>query len=109
MGVAYVIILVCGILGSRTALVGARGGVQRRNVALAFLGMAATFISLSLIVWGFAALPWYWPVGTFLAASTLSGMIITRTNWGTWFFVAPILDIVAATGGLFLWIKHSPF
>lgn len=109
MGTVFSVFLVIGILSGRVSLVGARRGIQHRNVFRAFIAALATFVSLSLIVWGFATLPWYWPLAIFLIASFCSGLVITRRNWPTWFSIAAILDAIAAAGGLYLWIWHWPF
>lgn len=98
-----------GALGSRPALVGARGGVQQRNVAYSFIGAVAVFVTLSLIIWGFVSLPWYWPVCTFVVSSILAALLVTRSNWSTWFSIAPLLNLIAAGGGLYLWVQHWPF
>ena len=107
--ITFALIFVLGMLASRIVLVGTRGGIQQRNVVLALIGMIATFVTLSLVVWGFASLAWYWPIATFVAGSVIIGLIVTRSNWGAWFAASPFLDVIAGAGGLYLWIWHWPF
>lgn len=105
----YVAVLFLGMLGSRIKLIGARGGIEHDSLVLALIDLIGNCATLSLIVWGSAALAWYWPVTTLLSGGIALAFIVTRTNWSLWFAVYPILDLIAAAGGLYLWIRHWPF
>lgn len=105
----YVVVFLVGIVTSRVAIVGARGGIEHRVLARSALGALATMVTLSLIVWGVVALSWYWPVALFVGGSVLAAFIVTRSNWAGWFSVSAVLDAIAAAGGLYLWIWHWPF
>lgn len=105
----YVAVFLVGMVTSRIAIVGARGGVQHRGLARSALGALATIVTLSLVIWGFVALPWYWPVALFVGGSVLAALIVTRNNWTGWFSASAVLDVIAAVGGLYLWMRHWPF
>jgi hypothetical protein len=73
------------------------------------LAISATFVTISLIVWGFATLRWYVPIGLFLAGHLLAAVTVTRSNWTVWMPFSVLLQAVALAGGLYLWIWHWPF
>ena len=78
----FVMAVTLGMATVRIATINARGGYQTfEAVVRAITSFASMLMCLALIVWGFAALAWYWPVATFVAASIIVGMAIGRDNW----------------------------
>jgi hypothetical protein len=105
----FIVAMLLGVLTARVSTIGARGGIEptRRSTAfIAFIAMLATF---AIIVWGFASLSWYWPVGTFLVVSVLAGFAISRENWSFWYQVNLFLQLAVILIATYLWCWHWPF
>ncbi|WP_428428226.1 hypothetical protein [Pararhizobium sp.] len=102
MLVLYVGLIVIGLLGARINLVGARGGQVDQAVLILALSVAATIATLSLFVWGFIYLKWYWPVVAFVAG-TIFGMVVTRNSWASLAAARPVMDAAVVAGAIFIW------
>lgn len=107
--IAYVLLLFLGLIVSRLSLVGMRLGVHLFNIIIGLIGLIGTFATLSLLVWGFASLPWNWPVGAFLVGSWLANLVVTDANFHVWYAVSPLPDILVVIGSLHFWVWYWPF
>ena len=106
----FVMAVTLGMATVRIATINARGGYQTfEAVVRAITSFASMLMCLALIVWGFAALAWYWPVATFVAASIIVGMAIGRDNWPAFYVIQPLIALGTIGIGLVLWIAYWPF
>ena len=109
MEAVFIAAMILATLTARVTLVGMRVRVGQVPPERAALGAASTIILFSLLVWGLAALDWYWPVIAFMIGSIIAGFAVTRRAWPTLFTFQPVLDIATIAAGLYLWIGHWPF
>jgi hypothetical protein len=102
MLIIYFVLLILGLLSSRTTLVGARGGHRDHSltVLISLAGLGAT---LSLIVWGFIHLKWYWPVAAFAVGTVVAGLLVSRSSWAGLSGLRPIFDIAVIAGAVYFW------
>ena len=105
----YVGVVLAGLLGSYTTVVGLRTGLSANKVLIAIAGAIATLFLLSLVVWGFAALDWYWPLIAFAAGAAIAWAAINPTNFALWYGISPALYTITAVGGIYLWFWNWPF
>lgn len=107
--IVYVPALLIGLMASRLSLVGSQRGLYQYNIGTSLIGVLASALTLTMLVWGFASLPWYWPVGTFLLGSWLANLVITNKNFHVWYAFSPLPDILVIVGGLHFWMWYWPF
>jgi len=107
--IAYVSLLCVGLISSRLSLVGMQRGVHHFNMIIGLIGLIATFATLTLIVWGFAFLPWYLPGGAVLTGSCIANFIVTNANFHDWYAVSPIPDLITIFGSVHIWVWYWPF
>lgn len=98
----YLIIVVVGIFASRIALVAGRGHYDPRGIVTAAIGLAATLLTISLIVWGFMYLDWYWPIIGFVVG-TIAGVAVNHSTFPALIAIAPILELGVIAGAAYLW------
>lgn len=105
----YVGIVLVGLLSSYTTLVGLRSGLSANRVLIAAAGTIVALFLLSLVVWGFAVLDWYWPLVAFAAGAVIAWAAVNTANFALWYGISPVLYTVTAVGGIYLWFWNWPF
>jgi hypothetical protein len=106
----YVTALTLGIATARISTIRSRGGSQGyEGVVRSITSFVAMLTCFALIVWGFAALSWYWPIAIFVVASVIVGIVINRTSWPMFYLVQPLISLGTIGIGLTLWIAYWPF
>lgn len=108
MTTLYAIIFILGTISSRTIIVGARTGMIERRIILVVIGTLANLLTLSLIVWGFASLPWPWATAV-TVIGFLSSAIVSNGNHAKWARLSPLLNLIVVIGGAYLWMERWPF
>lgn len=108
MTVLYAILFILGAISGRAVIVGARMGLVERRVLLVLIGTLANLLTLSLIVWGFATLPWPWATAV-TVIGFLSSAIVTGRNHAKWARLGPLLNLIVVIGGAYLWFARWPF
>ncbi|MGB3338512.1 MAG: hypothetical protein WBA73_15165 [Devosia sp.] len=103
MAWVYVGVVVAGLLSSYTTVVGLRSGLTGNRLLIAVAGGIAGLFLLSLLIWGFVALEWYWPIIAFAAGAVISAVAINTTNFAFWYTASPFLYTATAIGGIYLW------
>ncbi len=98
-----------GVLTARVTIIAARGATAIANPAQALIGTVSSLVVFSLLVWGFVAVTWYWPVLGFLAGIFAGAIFVTRQNWAGFWRARPLLDIAVIAAGAYLWLWHWPF
>lgn len=109
MAWVYLGVVIAGLMSSYTLVVGLRSGLTGNQFLITVVGSIAGLFLISLLVWGFAALGWYWPVIAFVGGAVLSRVAINRNNFGGWYGASPFLYTATAIGGIYLWFWNWPF
>lgn len=109
MAWVYVGVVVAAMLSSYTTVVGLRSGLTANRLLIAVVGATAALFLLSLLIWGFLALPWFWPVIAFVAGAVISWAAIKPANFPVWYGASPFLYTATAIGGIYLWFWNWPF
>lgn len=109
MAWVYIGVVVAGMLSSYTTVVGLRSGLTGNRLLIAIVGAIAALFLLSLLVWGFVALHWFWPIIAFSAGAVISWAAINPANFPTWYGISPFLYTATAIGGIYLWFWNWPF
>lgn len=107
--IVFVPVLLIGLIATRISLIAVQRRLYRYNIRMSLIGMLASTMTLTILVWGSASLPWYWPVGAFLVGSWLANLVVTNANFQVWYAVSPLPDILVIIGTLHFWIYSWPF
>jgi hypothetical protein len=109
MALVYIAIVVVGMLAGRANLVGMQNGLTGNKLLIAAVGAVVAVFLFSLVVWGFAALDWYWPLIALAAGAVICVVAINSTNFPFWYGALPFLYTATAIGGIYLWFWNWPF
>ena len=92
--VLYAAILILGSVSYRVFLIGARGGFVPEGLVETGIITLGAITVLSMFIWGFASLIWYWPPAFFLLGVIIAALTVTRSTWLFWYGAKPIIDML---------------
>lgn len=88
------------------------GVASRAHLAFPILSTVSSWAGLSIVVWGFLAIPWYWNVLAIVSGYIISYGVIGGSpllgRQRMFVFLSPVLDILLLLAAGYLWIRHWP-
>jgi hypothetical protein len=107
--IIFAMTVTLGVAAARTSVLadqGSYGTTTPNRTVLLFASMLMTF---SMLVWGLAALAWYWPIIVFLIVLIFIGAIVPRSTWPLFFQALPLIACANVAAGIYLWTAYWPF
>lgn len=103
--VAFMAVVVSGIMGARITLVAGRGPYA--ITAHPLLGLIANLSVMVSLAWGFVVLPWYWPLIAFGVATVVSALTVNNGTLLPLLGARRAIDILTIVGAVVLWWKFA--
>ena len=97
--------LCLGLISGYTTRVATRGSsLMSPGIFRAVMGGLAFLALISLFVWGFVNLDWYWVIGGFLGISlVIVPLSVNRTTFVLCYTAQPLMDVGTVTMAVWLW------
>lgn len=103
----FATIMLASMLYGRMHVLAIRGGIPVPNEML--LQRPAHYAWWPILVWGFAALEWWYVLLTFSVILMAAGFIVHPRFFVFWFKSAWVLETGIVMGTVWLWLSHWPF